>query len=65
MYLATLTYEFLCRNGLSEETVSRALRFATKTLRDRWVAQQRGKGLPGKTIRTTEIGAEMYMKMWK
>ncbi|GKT53278.1 TPR domain-containing protein [Colletotrichum tofieldiae] len=40
--MARLTYKFLGANGLSDESVSSGLHYATKTLRDRWVERQAG-----------------------
>ncbi|KAI6352923.1 hypothetical protein MCOR31_011814 [Pyricularia oryzae] len=40
VHMAKLTYEYLAENGLSSESVSRALHHATKILRDRWVGPQ-------------------------
>ncbi|KAK2051308.1 hypothetical protein LY76DRAFT_528824, partial [Colletotrichum caudatum] len=49
--MARLTYEFLGTNGVSDESVSMGLHYATKTLRDRWVTRQTG-------IETTDSNRE-------
>ncbi|KAH8782658.1 TPR domain-containing protein [Diaporthe sp. PMI_573] len=42
--MAKLMYEYLGKNGLCDESVSRGLHQATRTLRDRWLGQQQGTG---------------------
>lgn len=50
--MARLTYDFLGRNGLNDESVSRGLHNASKTLRDQWVARQMGIDITAESVGT-------------
>ncbi|KAK2037004.1 TPR domain-containing protein, partial [Colletotrichum somersetense] len=67
--IARLTYEFIGANGVSDESVSRGLHYATKTLRDRWVARQVETGTTesnrdGKRDLVLHVDAKQERPLW-